>query len=78
MIGNARIWESQHHKLLGVTIDKNLKFNNHISDMCIKASRKLTALGRLSRLLPFAKRRLLMKSFIETQFSYCPLIWMFS
>ena len=77
MIGNARIWESQHQKLLGVTIDKNLKFNNHISDMCIKASRKLTALGRLSRLLPFAKRRLLMKSFIETQFSYCPLIWMF-
>ena len=33
--------------------------NPDISDMCIKASRKLTALGRLSRLLPFAKRRLL-------------------
>ena len=52
-IGNARLWESQRQKLLGVTIDKNLKFNNHISDICMKAGRKLTALGRLSRLLPF-------------------------
>ena len=59
--------ESRHQKLLGVTIDKNLK---------MKAGRKLTALGRLSRLLPFNKRRILMKSFIESQFSYCPLVWM--
>ena len=76
-IGNARLWESQRQKLLGVTIDKNLKFNYHISDICMKAGRKLTALGRLSRLLPFNKRRILMKSFIESQFSYCPLVWMF-
>ena len=72
-IGNARLWESQRQKLLGVTIDKNLKFNNHISDICMKAGRKLTALGWLSRLLPFNKRHILMKSFIESQFSYCPL-----
>ena len=76
-IGNSKIWESQHEKLLGVTIDKEIKFNNHISDICKKANRKLTALGRLSRYLPFAQRRLLMKSFIESQFAYCPLVWMF-
>ena len=33
-IVNDRVWESQHRKLLGVIIDKNLKFNNHISDIC--------------------------------------------
>ena len=70
--GNATVWETQNQKLLGVTIDKNLKFNNHISDICKKAGRKLTAIGRLSRVLPFNKGRLLMKSFIESQFSYCP------
>ena len=43
----------------------------------MKAGRKLTALGRSSRFLPFNKHRLLMKSFIESQFSYCPLLWMF-
>ena len=52
-IGKSRVGKSQHQKLLGVTIDKNMKFNNHISDICMKAGRKLTALGRLSRFLPF-------------------------
>ena len=77
MIGKNKIWESQHEKLLGITIDKNLKFNKHIADICVKAGRKLTALGRLSRLLPFNHRRLLMKSFFKSQFAYCPLVWMF-
>ena len=29
------------------------------------------------KILPFDKKRLVLKSFIESQFSYCPLIWMF-
>ena len=29
------------------------------------------------KILSFDKKRLLLKSFIESQFSYCPLIWMF-
>ena len=27
--------------------------------------------------MPFFKRKILLKTFIESQFSYCPLIWMF-
>ena len=27
--------------------------------------------------MPLQKRRILIKTFIESQFSYCPLIWMF-
>ena len=27
--------------------------------------------------MPFLKRKFLLKTFIESQFSYCPLIWMF-
>ena len=44
---------------------------------CKKAGRKLSALTRLANILPFHKTRSLMKSFFESQFSYCPLIWMF-
>ena len=29
-IGESRIWEKGQQKLLGVTIDKNLKFKEHI------------------------------------------------
>ena len=76
-IGEHVIWESPQEKLLGLTIDKNLNFEAHLSNVCKKASVKVTALARLVKLVPFERKRLLMKSFIESQFSYCPLIWMF-
>ena len=76
-VGNALIWESSKEKLLGVTIDKNLNFNEHVLTLCRKAGRKVTALSRLVKFMPFFKRRILLKTFIESQFSYCPLIWMF-
>ena len=34
-------------------------------------------LSRLSNLMSFQKRRLLMILFVETQFGYCPLVWIF-
>ena len=77
MVGKDQIWESSYEKLLGVTLDKDLKFNLHISNICSKAGRKLTALGRISKLIPFDKRKVLFKAFIESQFAYCPLTWMF-
>ena len=40
-IDNSKIWESQHEKLLGVTINMEIKFNNHISDICLKANSKI-------------------------------------
>ena len=60
-----------------VTIDNDLNFEAHLLDVCKKASVKVTALARLVKLVLFKKKKLLMKSFIESQFSYCPLIWMF-
>ena len=44
---------------------------------CKKASQKLNALGRIARHMNIQKQRTIMKSFITSQFSYCPLIWMF-
>ena len=36
-------------KLLGVTIDFEIKFNNHISNICKKASRQLNVLKMLGK-----------------------------
>jgi hypothetical protein len=38
-------------KLLGVTVDFELKFNSHISNICKKASRQLNVLKRLGKYL---------------------------
>ena len=71
------LWESFHEKLLWLNIDENVTFENHLKNFCEKVSAKISALARLKTILPFDKKRILLKSFIESQFSYCPLIWMF-
>ena len=35
-VGNEIIWESSEEKLVGVTIDKYLNFNTHLSILCNK------------------------------------------
>ena len=46
-IGNDEIWESSNVKLLGVNIDRDLKFNEHMLNICSKANKKLTILIRM-------------------------------
>ena len=73
----TKIWENKKQKLLGVQIDRTLSFDEHIASLCRKAGKKLSVLARLSNFMCTNKKRVLMKAFIESQFSYCPLIWMF-
>ena len=75
--GDSKVWESSHEKLLGINIDSMLSFDLHVSDICKKASRKLSALARVSNFLPMQKRKLLFNTFVQSQFAYCPLVWMF-
>jgi len=76
-IGEEKIWESKTVKLLGITIDNELKFDDHLSNVCKKAQQKLTVLTRINKYLDFNKMRLLFKTFFDSQFKYCPLTWMF-
>ena len=64
-------------KLLGITIDSNLSFEEHVNNICKKASQKLNALASISSYMDIQKQRASMESFITSQFSSCPLPWMF-
>ena len=76
-VGEQVIWESRKEKLLGVVVDKGLNFKEHLEFLCKKAGAKVTALARLIRIVSKEKKKILMTAFIESQFSYCPLVWMF-
>ena len=52
-VGTDLIWESNSVKLLGITIDNHIKFDKHISLLCAKSNRKLSALTRISYYLTF-------------------------
>ena len=68
---------STQEKLLGVTIDNKLTFEHHVAGLCQKASNKLYALSRIAPFMDQGKLRYLMRAFINSQFQYCPLAWMF-
>ena len=69
---------SNEVKLLGITIDNELKFKKHIEDLCKKASYKLHALRRIRGYLKVEKARILANTFIDSHFNYALLIWMFA
>ena len=64
-------------KVLGITIDKQLTFNEHISLCCTKAARQLNTFARILKYLNPNSRRTIHHSFIASNFSYCPLVWHF-
>ena len=76
-IDGTQIKFSTAETLLGITINSELNFDNHLSAICNKVSRKINALGRIANCISLEKRRIVMKTFIESQFNYCFLIWMF-
>ena len=65
-------------KILGITIDNKLTFKSHLKNICKKANQKLNALARITKFTSPFQRKTLLNSFIKSQFSYCPLIWMFT
>ena len=75
-IEGLQVFNSKSEKLLGITIDNNLTFNEHVFNLCKKATQKLHALARVSGYMNLPQRRIIMKSFINCQFGYCPLVWM--
>jgi len=76
-IENFIIHNNEYKRLLGITIDGKLSFDEHVAGLCSKASQKLHALSRISIFMNTTQRQTIMKAFIQSQFGYCPLVWMF-
>ena len=76
-INTTEIEESKKLVLLGITIDNLLTFNEHIDNICRTANYKLHALRRIRKYLSLEKAKLLCNAFMNSQFNYAPLVWMF-
>ena len=76
-INSIKVEASDDILLLGITIDKNLTFKQHIENLCQKAQYKLHALRRIRKFLTIEKAKILDNAFIDIQFNYAPLLWMF-
>ena len=71
---NDTNWEAK--KKINKT-DNNLKCNESLRNIYFKPNRQLTALTGIKQYLDVSKRRILFKAFVESQFKYYSLTWMF-
>ena len=76
-IGPFEIKSTNCEKLLGIKVDIRLNFNEHLDGIIKKTSPKINALSRIKPFMNISKRRILMNSFLNSQFNYCPLVWIF-
>ena len=76
-MSNINIMSEVKVELLGISIDNRLNFDYHVSQLCKKAGKKLHALTRVFKYMNISQRQLIPNVFIMSQFSHCPLIWMF-
>ena len=71
------IESSKEEKVLNITIDDKLTFTSHLGNIIKKANQKLHALSRAECYRGPEQNKLIMSSFIKSQFSYRLLMWMF-
>ena len=77
-IENNTLTATKAISLLGITIDKDLRFDEHLEKLCKSANNKVKCLKRLRNMLDERQAKVLYNTFILSQFDYCQLIWMFS
>ena len=65
-------------KLLEITTEDRWTFNEHLSNMCKFAANQLNTLVRLKIFLSSNERKILVNSFVLSNFNYCPLVWFIS
>lgn len=75
-ISGAQIVSTAQVKLLGIRIDENLSFREHASSVFKKAAKQVNAMMRLSKVLDRDTKRHVYHSFIYSNFTYCPAVWL--
>ena len=71
-IGDFTIKNSASEKLVVGNIDSKLNFDCHVNHLCNKANKKLRALARVTSYMTLEERKIVMNSFFNAQFIYCP------
>ena len=64
-------------KEIGIKIDLQLNFTEHLNGIIRKVSLKVNVLSEITLYMDMNKKRILTNSFLSSQFSYCPSVWMF-
>ena len=77
VINDTVIDQKPEVTLLGVTLDNQLSFSSHVSNVCRKASCQTGVLLRLRNFIPTSAKLHIVKFAILPHLTYCQTVWHF-
>ena len=78
MIEDAQIEPSSSISILGIELDQHLKFISHVDEICHQTGKQINALKRIKHHLEKDSKMTVYNSYINCNFNYCSVIWMFA
>jgi ribonucleases P/MRP protein subunit RPP40 len=75
-IENTEMQASKSINILGVELDKSLKYSTHIDSICSQTGKQINALKRIRRHLEKKSLTTIYNSYINCNFNYCSIAWM--
>jgi len=74
-LNNETISRVYQKKILGVLIQSNLKWNEHISSIANKISKVIGIINKIKHTLSTDHLKLLYQSLIQPYLNYCCIVW---
>jgi len=76
----SQTWKLMVHRVnftksLGVLIDENLTWNNHINAISKKISSGIGSIKRISQCVPPATLHNIYHGLVQSHFDYCSVVW---
>ena len=72
---NNPVKQVTNHKLLGIVIDQNLLWQDHVHSLVKQISSSVFQLSQIKHFLNEQSRRMFYFSFIQAKLDYCSVIW---
>ena len=77
-VGDIDIKASDSINILGIDLDKDLKFQIQVDEICSQSGKQINALKRIRQYLDKGCRRTIYNSYVNSNFNFCSLVWMFT
>ena len=74
-IDDENIEQTGHYKYLGVVINENPTWSDHVDLICSKVSKRLGMIKRIKHLLPKKSREIIFNTIVLPLFDYADVVW---
>ena len=74
-LNTTELKQVSSQKILGVTIDQKLSFDDHIDELCNKLSQRIAVLSKIKWFLPLEQRKTFYNAMIKQTILYACNVW---